>query len=344
MAKSRDWMCFVNALDYMLKDNDYDELRTTYKPMKIWNTGLGYNYIEWQLEVGLNGRMHWQVYIQFPREITINRLIGAKSPLVSEYQSRKGSIGVLQSVKPDEAHAYCGKLGTREEGPFEWGTWEKGHQGDRGVVWDTIRQEVKTMDLLQIFEKSKYVETHARYRGFIGDIRAMIKPSSRDFKEVILVFGAPNLGKTKWAKGWMESLGYTPDDIFKPLSGKEWFDGYRNNKVVILDDYAGSITREHFLQLLDRNTEPVLAGVKGSTTWMNAERYIIISNTLPDDWYRYGNVEAIWTRITTFVHWTGRFDAVNPWHLCDRNRVRSELGNYRTSSLMHDNASNCDWM
>lgn len=62
-----------------------------------------------------------------------------------------------------------------------------------------------------------------------------------------------------------------------------WWDGYKNQDAVIIDEFRGAISIENVLRWLDRY--PVLIEVKGGTIPLRASRFVITSNLHPRNWY-----------------------------------------------------------
>jgi len=82
-----------------------------------------------------------------------------------------------------------------------------------------------------------------------------------------------------------------------------WWPGYRGEKVVILDEYAGQWHIMFLLQMLDRYTLPVEP--KGGSVQLQADRFIITSNLEPGiQWYpnaKQEHLESLARRFTKVV-------------------------------------------
>lgn len=74
----------------------------------------------------------------------------------------------------------------------------------------------------------------------------------------------------------MNSTWWSPGDF-------QWFDGYFDQRIVIIDDFRGEYPLPLLLKLLDRY--PMRVPVKGGfTNWAPTKVYIT-SNVQPEFWY-----------------------------------------------------------
>lgn len=92
-----------------------------------------------------------------------------------------------------------------------------------------------------------------------------------------MFWGATGTGKSR--RAWDEAgLSAYPKD---PRT--KFWDGYRGQENVVIDEFRGAIDISHMLRWLDRY--PVIVEVKGSATVLSAKKIWITSNISPDDWY-----------------------------------------------------------
>lgn len=63
----------------------------------------------------------------------------------------------------------------------------------------------------------------------------------------------------------------------------KWWDGYKQEKNVLIDEFRGQIGVAHLLRWFDKYRCSV--EVKGGTVPLNARKIIITSNIHPRDWY-----------------------------------------------------------
>jgi len=90
-------------------------------------------------------------------------------------------------------------------------------------------------------------------------------------------WGPTGSGKTR--RAWEEAgLAAYPKD-----PNTKWWNGYREQVHVIIDEFRGDIRINHLLRWLDRY--PVYLETKGSSTPLMATKFWITSNLSPDLWY-----------------------------------------------------------
>lgn len=84
-----------------------------------------------------------------------------------------------------------------------------------------------------------------------------------------------------------------------------WWDGYRGEPVVIIDEYSGQWNIDYLLLVLDRY--PMKVEVKGGTTNLAARSILMTSNVPPAEWYLNASLEkkaALARRISQEVNVT----------------------------------------
>ena len=120
-----------------------------------------------------------------------------------------------------------------------------------------------------------YLQT---YRG-INHYRLLLS-EERDFKTMVTVIVGPTgTGKSSWCAKYLK-------DPFWKTRG-EWWDGYHNQGVVIIDEFYGWIKYDETLRLLDRY--PYRVQIKGGYVQFNSKMIFITSNKMPEEWFK--NIE-----------------------------------------------------
>lgn len=211
---------------------------------------------------------HWQGYIELSSP---KRMAGVKKLLEDDsihLEVRKGT--------KEEAIAYCEKLESRIEGPWEFGHREDKGQGKRSDL-DRAVELAKTMNMKEIAKKVP--KTYCMYNRGLEKLRNCLK-DPRDFKTEVFVFW----GKSGSGKSHRASKLCGKDVYWKP-PGK-WFDGYDGQESIILDDYNpydfDEIDFQTLLRLMD--CWPMLVPVKGSFVQFVSKRLVITSNINPKEW------------------------------------------------------------
>lgn len=118
--------------------------------------------------------------------------------------------------------------------------------------------------------------------------------------DVHVYFGLTRSGKTRKATENKDSFILTCE------GSQLWFDGYTNQKTLVIDDFYGQIRFSQLLQLLDGHRKPIQ--IKGAWTYPQWDEIIITSNVHPERWYNsYSNVpdnarDALYERIKTLTN------------------------------------------
>lgn len=96
--------------------------------------------------------------------------------------------------------------------------------------------------------------------------------------KVHVLWGETGTGKTRYCHDQvMNTPFWSPGDF-------QWFDGYAEQKIVIIDDYRGEYSLPLFLKLCDRY--PMRVPIKGGfVNWAPTKIYIT-SNVEPRLWYQ----------------------------------------------------------
>lgn len=103
-----------------------------------------------------------------------------------------------------------------------------------------------------------------------------IKQKPKDWTtKVIVLTGAPGTGKTRWVKKNF------PGCFWKQNS--KWWDGYRGQETVVLDDFYGQLPYCDMLRFMD--LAPINVETKGGQQPYLARTLVITSNKEPLHWY-----------------------------------------------------------
>ena len=236
----------------------------------------GVAYIGGQLERGSGGYLHWQVIVCFDRKV---RLGGVKSLF--------GDTAHCEISRSSAAKEYCLKEESRVEGTgFELGTWP--FSRNNGTDWDRVRSLAQSGRLSPI-PADVYVRCYNSLRRITGDY---IQATAME-RHVVCYWGRSGYGKSR--RAWSEaSFAAYP----KNPRTKFW-DGYRGEECVVLDEFRGGIDIGNVLRWFDRY--PCLVEVKGSAVALRATKIWITSNLHPRDWYPdldSATLEALLRRLT----------------------------------------------
>nr|QXP07676.1 MAG: replication associated protein [Arizlama virus] len=249
-------------------------------------------YYKYQLErCPETGRLHYQGCCRLKESVTMSTV--------------KLAIGVphahLEIAKSwKDLVVYCGKAESRVDGPWEKGEPKK--QGERNDIKAAfgLVQEVGGMKRVADEMPNVFIKYHKGLEAY----RALALPSMRreDLK-VYVLYGTTGCGKTHKVHELFPDV-YTVFDTKSP-----WFDGYRGQDAILLDDFGGGVDQcsmnINFLKrVLDKY--PIDVPIKGGSVGLRATKIFITTNIPFELWYPKANgtcKEALWRRITDWVEY-----------------------------------------
>jgi len=224
-------------------------------------------FIRGQQELGEGGFLHWQVLVAFAQK---KSLAGVRAIFGNCH---------AELSRSDAAREYVWKEDTRVAGTqFEFG--ELPVRRNAKPDWDAIRVCATSGDL-QAVPSDIYVRCYNQLRRIGQD---HLSPIGME-RTCAVFWGKTGTGKSR--RAWEEA---SMDAYPKDPNSKFW-DGYRNHRNVVIDEFRGSISISHILRWLDRY--PVIVEVKGSSVVLRAERFWITSNISPEQWYPTEDQETV---------------------------------------------------
>lgn len=240
-------------------------------------------YIKGQQEIGEGGLHHWQLLVVFSKKL---RLRAVKEHFCKEAH--------CEPSRSNAANDYVWKEETRVAGSqFENGALpiSRARSTDWERVWDNAvggRMEEIPRDIL------------IRHYSAIKRIRVdHVEPVERPDITVNVYWGVSGTGKTRRAHYEAGSGAFIKNPNTK------WWDGYRGQKNVIVDEFVGRVDISYILNWFDRY--PCIAEVKGYSVPLEAVNFWVTSNVNPEDWYPDINPEqkrGLLRRLTNVVQFT----------------------------------------
>lgn len=224
-------------------------------------------YLKGQKEIGAGGYEHWQLLAVFDKQVT---MMQAKLHFCVTAH--------LEASRSAAANEYVWKDDTSVAGSrFELGAlpFKRNSKTD----WDKVLTDAKAGRLDDI-------PADVLVRNYTSLKRIRIDNAVPPFRHDVVVkcyWGGSGLGKTR--RAWFEAS----DDVYVKDPCTKWWDGYKGQKNVIIDEFTGVINIAHILKWLDRY--PCFAEVKGFSTPLLATNFWITSNIDPRDWYADINAE-----------------------------------------------------
>lgn len=288
---------------------------------KLWTTKWNnIKLITAQLELGKNGTLHYQGYLEVNQPC---RIAALKSNLSerAHWEKRMGSrLQALQYVTKEDT---C--QGDRLF--YNNGSWAESSEELENYLKNLKEREEKTTSQKQrlesirlaLSENSSTIEEVADkefdlwvryYRAFEHYLVLKTTPRSHPV-DVHVLQGPTGTGKSKWA------LDTYPGAYWKQRS--QWWDGYLKHETVILDEFYGWLPFDLLLRVCDRY--PLLVETKGGQVQFVAKTIIITTNQLPSSWYKSSYFPAFVRRVTK-------------WHILPIWGVHTEYGEY-TEFMKH---------
>lgn len=239
-------------------------------------------YIVYGREVGKKGTPHLQGYVVFRNGKSLSA-VRKLFPKGIHFERSRGDV--------NDNYKYCTK-----DGDF-WETGEKPlSQKEKGEKeqerWASVKKSAQEGKLEEIDPKI-YVTHYRTLRAIASDHQR--RPPSTDETTGIWYYGESGAGKTTIAR---TSHG---DDYFLKAPTK-WWDGYKNQEVVILDDLDCYHKGLGYYIKMWGDKWPFVAEVKGSSLTIRPKKFIVTSQYRPEDiWDDDETISAVRRRFK-FVH------------------------------------------
>jgi len=164
---------------------------------------------------------------------------------------------------------------------------EQGRRNDLKEIAMLIKNKEITMQEL-MFE---YPDMYLRYSRSFEKMFAAVLPMRETLPEVHWRWGKSGTGKTRYViEKFERSEIYIKD-------GTSWWDNYRQQQCILIDDFDNGIPFRTLLRILDRNHEQ--GQIKGGYVYINSP-YIYITCEHPPDYYWQGNeYTQVFRRLTS---------------------------------------------
>lgn len=243
-------------------------------------------YACYQKEVApTTGTPHLQGYMNLEKR---QRMTGVQKSLVG--------LGIQLTLinangTPESNRTYCSKAGGQDF--IEFGNIKIVGSGKRTDLMEVAEKVLGKRPINEIAEEHpvEYIKYH---RGItaLKFITTRI-PDERPM-ETVLFFGDANTGKSTKARQYAKLYGnyYT---LAQPNNGSLWWDGYKGEKSILIDEYKGWILPTQLNCILDQYKISLF--IKSGTTYGEYEHVFITSNYPPEEWY---SEKVIWDKQALF--------------------------------------------
>jgi len=261
-AKGRCWCVRKSNPDAWLPVEDWQHLR----------------YAVWQLEIGEEGTVHYQMYLNFK-----NAVSGA---FVVALEGLEGAHVELRKGTKQEAAQYCWKDESRLEGPF----WFPNEEDVRAFVKRGAGARTDLQSLASLVASGATNRVIAqempvmiiKYQRGINDLRGALVDAGARGAEIdsIVYWGPSGTGKSRRLL-----LECPPGpDWFWVMKGK-WFNAYDGQAGLVFDEFTDAwCSYGDMKKLLD--VYPHKVETKGGVVEMRAWRFRFSSNHHPRNWWR----------------------------------------------------------
>lgn len=212
---------------------------------------------------------------------------GATAPLYRELNPilKQYKIWVRPCIDWKATIAYTAKPETHIEGPFRFGdmslieTTGAGKRTDAHNLRDAV---IAGKSLKEIIMDDSLCHGYARFRNFYKDVkREFSDPPKRPDLVVHLYIGKPGTGKTTWADK------VYPNAFLKDQS--HWWGLYKGQREVIWDEFTGNCCSPQEFNLVCGKLSHQVE-YKGDHIPLEADKFIIISNFVPNMWWNLSKV------------------------------------------------------
>lgn len=258
MSRARNW-CFT-------LNNPTEDDYTFWESLSKWSMSELVVYAIMQEEVGEEGTVHLQGYMELGRPIRMARmkvLFGSRY----HFEIRRGSQA--------QAITYCKK--TKDAtGGFSFVTGTPKRTGTGGKFNDAVKA-LKDGMTIEDAEES-FPCQYAMWKDKLEDYALGLKPKRDWAMDIQILYGPSGTGKSYSAQ--------QHEDIYVapwPTGGRWWWPGYRGQHTVVMDEFRHQIKMDVMLKMMDRYVWHLEA--KGRSFEFTSHRIIITTNIDPKEWY-----------------------------------------------------------
>jgi len=225
-------------------------------------------------EVGVEGTPHLQGTITFEKTCRLSAL--------KKLNSRAHWYNILPK-NLTASYNYC----TKGEIIIDINNTNQGKRTDIEDAMNLLK-ETRNMRAVALEFPVVYIKMH---KGMQAWLKETIDLPDIFPCEVIVIWGKSGAGKSRKAREIDPKLYNMPE----PINGTVWFDGYKGQETVLLDDFYGWLKYHTLLQMTDIYNMQM--PVKGSFIDRQWKRVIITSNSPPEEWYNREEITALQRRI-----------------------------------------------
>lgn len=237
------------------------------------------NYVVYGREVGKKGTPHLQGCITFQSPMRFNAC-------------KKNIFTMGEHFAPVRNLEACRNYCMKDN---DYYVRDNRRQGERNDINDAM-VALKEGGMKQVLHN--HPKEFLKYHSGLRNAQLLLLPRRTEKPEVHWRWGKTGTGKTRYV--WDN---HDVNDVYEK-DETQWWDGYEQQKVVIIDDFRGQFTLNYLLRLLDRY--PMKVQFKGGYTQFNSPIIYITSNKSPENTYQNcgENIDQLLRRIDTVTEVT----------------------------------------
>ena len=211
------------------------------------------------------GRTHWQMFVCFTNQISVSAARKFLAP--RHIECMRGSL--------DANEAYCSKDG---DIAFELGTKpSQGERTDLRQVADDIKAGKRVRDIL--------TENPVLYHKYGRTMERLEDAELSRIHRTTMTEGLWLHGPTGTGKSHEALKDYDPDTHYiHPVRDNGWWDGYRQQPTVVINDFRGEIPYAEMLQLVDKWPHHVPRRCREPIPFTSS-KVIVTSSQAPEEVY-----------------------------------------------------------
>lgn len=248
------------------------------------------NYIGWGSEIcPKTKKEHFQGFIQFSKRRRLNgvkKIFGTKKIHIEVCKGNE-----LQNIK------YCSKEGKYNKlGSFTI-------QGERTDI-NEIKEQIKNNIPMHEIAENNFNYFCKFHKAFYAYKKLLDEQKNKDFRkvEVVLISGPTGSGKTR--RALYNDNDERINDIYD-INGYSlnWFDGYNNEKTLLIDEYNNDVNITKLLKLLDGHR--LRLDAKNTFVYAGWTKVIITTNLTLDELHfnaKPAHRDALKRRITKVIN------------------------------------------
>jgi hypothetical protein len=248
-------------------------------------------YAKGQCEISPTGYWHWHIVCGFSRSQRFSFVKALVGPGI-DIQCVRNRDNALQYVWKDRTSIPFSRFdhGVKPVVRASKKDWEQVYDHAKEGNWEAICPSV----LIAHYGNLKRIHTDN------------LTPPERPNVKVFIYWGLSRSGKSYRASQEAKKVGA----LYSKLPSTKWWCSYRGERCVVINEFTGKISIEHFLLWLD--WAPCLVEFKGGSTALQADHFWITSNVPPHRWWpdcHPAQWDAFLQRVTNSVEFTERYVA-----------------------------------